>query len=247
MRSQFWAFVEACDETRSHRAVKDLLGLHLRAFGFESYALVTHAPRCDLRSLCVLVCNWKPEAIEHLFAIRFDGAPNPIFRHVEHTMAPLYWSAPTWRPGLECDQRVWLERFCVLVGAEGVTQAVRSNVVGGSCTLIGQGPFDPEAVRACMRIANYAFHQIQFLQRPNIAEADRLTAREHEFLYRAALHGERPSEVARRLGVKVSTVRTLRQKAYGRLDVTSPEEAVWRMIETGQLFRSGRTSKPRSR
>ncbi|MBI1215952.1 MAG: hypothetical protein GC185_09060 [Alphaproteobacteria bacterium] len=247
MRSQFWAFVEACDETRTRREVKDLLAHNLRALGFESYALATHAPRCDLRSLCVLVCNWRPEAIEHLFALRFDGAPNPIFRHVEQTPAPLYWSAPGWRAGLECDQRLWLERFCTLAGPEGVTQAVRSNVACGSCTLVGEGPFDPEIVRAGMRIGNYAFHQVQFLQRPDISEADRLTTREHEFLYRAALHGERPSEVARRLGVKVSTVRTLRQKAYGRLDVTSPEEAVWRMIETGQLFRSGRTGKPRSR
>jgi len=189
MRSRFWAFVEACDEAQSIRAVKDLLAAALRPHGVESYAIMTHVPPRDLGSLAVLVHSWPEEAIAHLF---LDGAINPIFEKIEGTDDPLHWSSSDWGTTLRKDQR------------------------------------------------------IQTLQRPQLRESDRLTQREHECLYRAAIRGERPSAVARELGVKVSTVRTLRQKAYGRLGADSPEQALWRMMETGQLFQGGRKTKRQS-
>ncbi len=247
MRSLFWTFVEICDAANSVRSVSDLLASTLRSAGVGSYALLTHAPRHDLRSLAVVAHNWSMDAIDHLLAQRPDGRLNPIFERIEQTPGALHWTSPHWQASLNRSQHEWLSRFHQLVGREGVSQAMTSIIVGASCSMTSDAPLDPDRVRVCMRIANFAFHQIQFLQRPQLSGQERLTAREHECLYRAAAFGERPSAVARRLGVKVSTIRTLRQKAYGRLDADSPEQAVWRMLETGQLFRSGRRSKPRSR
>ena len=239
--------MEVCDEANSVRSVTDLLSVTLRSVGVGSYALLTHAPPHDLRSLAVVAHNWSKEAIDHLIADRPDGRLNPIFERIEQTPETLHWASTQWQATLSKGQREWLTRFRQLVNGAGVSEAMRSIIVGASCSVISDAPLDPEQLRLCMRIANYAFHQIQFLQRPQLNGPDRLTAREHECLYRAAAFGERPSAVARRLGVKVSTVRTLRQKAYGRLDADSPEQAVWHMLETGQLFRSGRRSKPRAR
>jgi len=247
MRSRFWACVEACDETQSTRAVKDLCASTMRSLGFDAYALVTHAPRGDLRSLGVLVHNWTPDAIDYLFAARPDGAPNPLFDATERTSGPVFWSSPQRRDSLR-KHRAWFVRLRDLVGGgEGVSAAMRSTIVGASCTVAGPGPLDPERVRLCMRIANYAYQQILHLQRPQLSEPERLTTREHELLYRATVLGERPSDVAHQLGVKISTVRTLRQKASIRLDAGSQEQAAWRLLETGQLFRSGRKSRPRTR
>ena len=247
MRSKFWEFVEACDDATSARVVKDMLAVQLQAIGFESYALVSHLPQEDLRHLSVLAHNWSREAIDHLFIERLDGKPNPIFEAAEQSFDVIYWSSPTWESSLIKSQRNWLNRLRKLVGKNGASRAVKSAIVPASCSLTSLSELDSEQVRAGMRIAGIAYHYLQLLQRPTLSEQERLTAREHECLYRAAAYGERPSIVARRLGVKVSTVRTLRQKAYGRLDVDSPEQAVWRMLETGQLFRSGRRKKPRSR
>ncbi len=246
MPPKVWAFAEACDETHSLRAVRDLLGAAVRGLGFDSFVLLTHAPREDLRSLGVLAHSWPVSAIDHLFAAQPDGRINPLFDAVEIARAPVSWSSVQWRAGLNEEQLGWLERLHDLVRGDGVSLAMRCTLVTASCSLTGQGPFRADRVALCMRMANYAFHHIQFLQRPELNESERLTAREHECLYRAAVHGERPSVVARKLGVKVSTVRTLRQKANARLDADSPEQAVWRMLETGQLFRRGRRSKPRT-
>lgn len=245
MRSKFWSFVEACDETPSGRGAKDLLAATLRELGVSAYALAPHAPLQGLGSLGVLIHNWSKEAIDHLFTAQPDGRINPVFEAVERTGACVFWSAP-WAGSLRKDQRDWLIRLGELVGENGVTRAMRSTVVNASCSIASQQPLDAERIRACMRVANYAYHHLLYLQTPQLSEPERLTAREHECLYRAAVHGERPSLVARRLGVKVSTVRTLRQKAYTRLDAESPEQAVWRMIETGQLFRIGRKRRPRT-
>ena len=243
MRSRFWAFVEACDEAQSIRAVKDLLAAALRPHGVESYAIMTHVPPRDLGSLAVLVHSWPEEAIAHLF---LDGAINPIFEKIEGTDDPLHWSSSDWGTTLRKDQRTWLHRLRVLVAGEGVTKSLKSMLVNASCSLTSSSPLQAEQVQLCMHIANYAYQHIQTLQRPQLRESDRLTQREHECLYRAAIRGERPSAVARELGVKVSTVRTLRQKAYGRLGADSPEQALWRMMETGQLFQGGRKTKRQS-
>ncbi len=246
MRSQYWTFVEACEDLTTVRAVKESLVRALGALGVEQFALVTHARPEDIGSLMVLVHNWPAEAIELLWGHFAGESLNPLFAAVEQTDGILGWSSPGWLGALRKDERMWVARLRDLVRGEGASKLVKSTVVNASCSITTQGPADPERVRVCIRIANFAFQQIQFLQRPRLSEAERLTVREHEVMYRAAVFGERPSKVARRLGVKVSTVRTLRQKAYGRLDAESPEQATWRMIETGQLFRGGRKGKPRT-
>lgn len=246
MRSKYWTFVEDCEDVTTVRAVKENLSRALGALGVEQFALVTHARPDDIGSLAVLVHNWPNEAIEHLWS-NFAGASlNPLFEGVEQGDGILSWSSPAWLGTLKKDQRAWMARLRDLVKGNGASKLVKSTVVNASCSITTHAPADPERIRVCLRVANFAFQQIQFLQRPQLSEAERLTVREHEVMYRAAVFGERPSLVARRLGVKVSTVRTLRQKAYGRLDAESPEQATWRMIETGQLFRGGRKGKPRT-
>jgi DNA-binding CsgD family transcriptional regulator len=246
MRSRFWTFMEACDETQSLRAVRELYGSAMRALGIETYALVTHAPLDDLRSLGVAVHNWPADAIGHLFA--GEGGSNPLFDMVEGTTRPFYWRSQARRDPLRRNQRLWINRLSALLGGgEGATAAMRSTIVSASCSVTAAKLPDPEQVRLCMRIAEYTYRQIQHLQRPQLSVPEQLTAREHEFLYRATVLGERPSDVAEQLGVKISTVRTLRQKAGIRLDSGSQEQAAWRMLETGQLFRSGRRVRPRSR
>ena len=246
MLARFWDFAEACDQSHTMRAVRDLLAGAVRDLGFESFALLTHTPRDDARSLSVLVHNWPSSAIDHVFGEAEEGPLNPLFEIVEQAEGPVIWSSLSPQAGLDDVRRAWITQLSARVRGDGVSQAMRSTLVNASCSLVGPPGFRAERVTAGMRMANYAFHHIQYLQRPDLSEAQRLTAREHECLYRAAVCGERPSVVARQLGVKVSTVRTLRQKANARLDADSPEQAVWRMLETGQLFRRGRKSKPRT-
>lgn len=246
MRSKYWAFVDECEDVTTVRAVKDNLSRSLAALGVDYFALMTHARPDDIGSLSVLVHNWPHAAIDHLLSGAAGEALNPLFEGVEQGDGILHWSSPAWLSTLNKHQRAWLARLRELVKGQGASRLVRSTVINASCSIITHAPADAERVRVCLRIANYAFQQIQYLQRPQLTGPERLTVREHEVMYRAAIFGERPSIVARRLGVKVSTVRTLRQKAYGRLDADSPEQATWRMIETGQLFRGGRKGKPRT-
>jgi hypothetical protein len=249
MRSRYWAFMDACDETQTTRSVKDLVASTLREIGVPSFAIVTHAPHEDLRSLGVLVHNWPPAALDFLFSSGKAGDLNTMFAAVEKDEAPLHWPPlHTQREGMKKQQRQWFEKLRELVGQpEGVSQSLRSIIVGASCSLASPERLDPDRVRLCMRIGNYAYRQVLALQKPRLGEAEQLTAREHEFLYRATIGGERPADVASQLDVKITTVRTLRQKASVRLDAGTQEQAAWRMIETGQLFRSGRTTRPRTR
>lgn len=246
MQSRYWSFVEACDEANTVRAARDLLAETIRSIGLDAFAIVTHAPAHDVGSLGVFVHNWPQAAVDHLIARQRDGRCNPLFEAVETSQKPVLWNSGEWRRTLKRDQVQWMDRLGELVKGDGATLAVRTALVTASCSLTGSRPFPADRLKLALRIATYAFHHIQHLQRPPLNEPDRLTLREHECLYRATIHGERPSVVARRLGVKVSTVRTLRQKANGRLDAASSEQAVWRLLETGQLFRCGRKSKPRS-
>lgn len=246
MRSKYWTFVEDCEDATTVRAVKESLSRALNGLGVDQFALATHARPDDIGSLAVLVHNWSEDAMEHLLAGVAGDVLNPLFEGVEQSDAILNWTSSAWLASLKKDQRIWMSRLRELVRGHGASKLVRSTIVNASCSITTPQPADAERVRVCLRIANYAFQQIQFLQRPQLNGPDRLTVREHEVLYRAAVFGERPSLVARRLGVKVSTVRTLRQKAYGRLDAESPEQATWRMIETGQLFQGGRKGKPRT-
>lgn len=245
MRSAFWSFVEACDETRSVDAVRDLLQDAAIRFGFKSYALTTHAPHRDLQSLHVLVHTWKPEAIDHLIARRASGVQNAIFERAEQAEEAFFWASAEWRADLRKHQRAWLDRLAELGGGAGFSQAMQTRLISASCSVIYQREPEPEQLRTWARIANFAIYHIQFLQRPQVGEAERLTDREHECMYRAAILGERPSAIARQLGIKVNTVRRLRQNARERLDAQSLEHLVWRMLESGQLFRRRPKNKPR--
>src|SRR5262249_27222318 len=130
----------------------------------------------------------------------------------------------------------------------GVLQRVHASLVPASCLLAGRDmpPSEP-AMRTVMRAGAYTFQHIVALQRPQPAGQDLLTKREHPCFALAPISGLRPREVARALGVSITTVRSIRQNAAARLGARSPEEVIWRMVETGQLFRPGRTNRPRSR
>jgi len=249
MRSTYWTFVEACDETETVRSVKDLVIATLRDLGVGGFAITTHGKIEDLRSLGVLMHNWPTPAIDWMFAHQADCSPSPLFDAVERKAGPIYWpSLNARRDPARKAQRQWFEQLRERVGQrEGVSQALKSVLVGASCSLTSPARLDPDRVRLCMRIGNYAYHQILELQKPKLEKADQLTAREHELLYRATIFGERPADIASQVDVKISTVRTLRQKASVRLDAGSQEQAVWRMVETGQLFRAGRRTRPRGR
>lgn len=249
MRSHYWAFVEACDTTHSVRGVRDLLIATYRAIGVDGFAIVTHAPASDLRSLGVLVHNWPAKAVDLLYARDPSGFANPLFTAVEATRVPVRWpQADGRRDSMKRAQREWFERLRKLVGdREGVSQELGSIVVSASCSVTSNKRLDAERVRLCMRIGNFAYQYVLALQKPKPTGLETLTPREHEFLSRATLLGEKPAITAEACGVKVTTVRTARQSANKRLDARSPEEAVWRMIETGQLFRSGRKRRPRGR
>lgn len=248
IRSKFWTFVEASDEAKSARAVKDLFASTMRELGFQSWALLTHAPPDELRSLSVVAHNWPPEAIAQLFAGQSGGSLNPLFSAVESTSDWVFWTSSKHRETLKKSHRVWFNRLSAsLGGGEGISGAIRSTVVGASWTITSPTPLEPEGLRAVTRIANHAFQQIAFLQRPHLNETERLTSREHEFLYRATILGQKPGDVAGELGIKDTTVQSVRSKARTRLDAETPEQAAWRLLETGQLFRAGRKGRPRAR
>lgn len=249
MRSAYWSFVEACDEADTIRSVRDLVSATLRNLGVGGFVIATHGKIEDLRSLGVLTHNWPMPAVEWMLAHQQDCSPSPLFEAVERTAGPAYWpSSSARREPARKGQRNWYEQLRERVGQrEGVSQALKSVVVNASCSLTSTARLDPDRVRLCMRIGNYAYQQILELQKPKLEKSDQLTAREHELLYRAAILGERPADVASQVEVKISTVRTLRQKASIRLDAGSQEQAVWRMVETGQLFRAGRRTRPRGR
>ncbi len=249
MRSHYWSFVEACDAIHTVRGVKDLLVATYRQIGVDGFAIVTHFQAGDLRSLAVMVHNWPAKAVDFLYARDPGGYANPLFAAVESIDFPVYWPQTDGRrESMKRAHRDWFDRLRKLVGhREGVSQELRSVIVSASCSVTSSKRLDPERARLCMRIGNYAYQYVLSLQRPKLTGLETLTPREHEFLSRATLLGEKPAITANGCGVKVTSVRTTRQSANKRLDARSPEEAVWRMVETGQLFRSGRKRRPRRR
>lgn len=248
MRSKYWTFLEACDATQSTRSVRDLLVATYRGLGVERFVILTHAHAEDLRSLGVLVHNWPLPAVELLMPRGREELANPLFTALERNSGPVHWPSPGGKREAKRMPRHWFDQLKGQVGQpEGVSQSLRSVIVNASCSLCSPEPLDADRVRLCVRIADAAYQQVLALQKPRLNETDKLTVREHEFLYRATILGERPADVAKQLEVKVSTVRTIRQKASTRLEASSQEQAAWRMIETGQLFHSGRKTKPRAR
>jgi DNA-binding CsgD family transcriptional regulator len=238
-------FIAASEATDKAWVIQQMLVCAVRALGYDRIILTTHAEPAELRSIGVLLHNWPTEGVIHLFGFGRTGDWNPLFKSTEQTDAAIDWR--TLAKSASAIERDWLDRLQTICPGLGVSQRIRSSLVGASCSLIAKevSP-DAGAFRTAMRMATYAYHLVQYLQRPQLGDAQQLTAREQECLYRAIVFGERPSHVARALGVGVNTVRTLRQKASIRLEARSAEEAAWRMIETGQLFHRGRMSKPRS-
>jgi DNA-binding CsgD family transcriptional regulator len=243
----FESFVEACDRATTAGEVERLFIATARLNGIERVALTTHAPPAELGRLSVCAHNWGAAAIAHLY----DGPPdriNPLFEHVERGDDPIYWSAPTFRAGLDRDQSLWMEQLSVLGLRDGVSQRIRTAIAPASCSMTSAwGRHDPAGVRRVVRMAGYALITIMALRRSQAAASDLLTRRERQCLSLAVFSGLRPREVADTLGLSINTVRSIRQSATARLGARSQEETVWRLMESGQLFHRGRFSRPRSR
>ncbi|HYD86056.1 MAG TPA: autoinducer binding domain-containing protein [Vitreimonas sp.] len=242
--SLFDSFADECDRARTPAATGRLFVQAMRRLGFEHVALVTHGAPKQWASLSVFAHNWG-EARAELLAPQREGAFNPIFQGAEAIAEAFAWSDPAFRGALDARGRSWLEEIERAGLMSGVTQRVRGAIVPASCSL-APAREAPIAIARAMRMAAYAFHHIIALQRPKLAQTDLLTQREHDCLSLATLEGLRPREVAAALGVRITTVRSMRQSACLRLGARSQEEAVWRMLETGQLFSRGRSGRPRS-
>jgi DNA-binding CsgD family transcriptional regulator len=240
----FGAFAQACDAVRTAKAAARLLISAAQRLGFERILLTTHVDPKELGSVGVLAHNWDERAVCRLYACARD-ARNPLFEQTERTPDLVYWNQPSFRTQLDPRQLAWMEELSAFGLRDGVSQRVRSSLVPASCSLT-PATGEPASVRWIMRAAAYVFHHIVALQRPRLAESDLLTLREHQCLALATFSGLRPREVAETLGVSVNTVRSMRQSACARLGARSQEEAVWRMVESGQLIPRGRASRPRS-
>jgi DNA-binding CsgD family transcriptional regulator len=130
----------------------------------------------------------------------------------------------------------------------GVSHRIRTAMAPASCSVMSAwDEYDPLSVRRVVRMAGYALSTIMALRRVQAASYDVLTRRERQCLSLAVFSGLRPREVADALGLSINTVRSIRQSATARLGARSQEEAVWRLMESGQLFHRGRFNRPRSR
>jgi len=242
----FEEFAEACDSTRNVRAAARLLVWTGQSLNFQQILLSTHGNAEELGSLAVSAHNCSTDIVAKLRDGE-AGAHNPFFEQAEHSEGLVYWNAPRFRAALGPKQRAWMERLAEAGLKDGVSQIIRSSVAPASLTLAPDGgEAQIGRVRWMMRAGAYALHHMIALQRPQLAPSESLTLREQQCLALATLQGLRPRDVAETLGVSINTVRTMRQSACARLHARSQEEAVWRMVETGQLFARGRVSRPRS-
>jgi DNA-binding CsgD family transcriptional regulator len=243
----FESFVDACDRAATAGEVERLFIATARLHGIEKVALTTHASPAELGRLGVCAHNWSAAAVAHLYG----GSPdriNPLFEHAERAGDPICWSAPTFRARLDPDQSLWMDRLSAFGLRDGVSQRIRTAMAPASCSMTPAGDgCDPAGVRRVMRMAGYALTTIITLRRPQAGGSDLLTRRERQCLSLAVFSGLRPREVAETLGLSINTVRSIRQSASARLGARSQEEAVWRLMESGQLFHRGRFSRPRSR
>lgn len=166
MRSKYWTFVEESEDVTTVRAVRDNLSRALGALGVDQFALVTHARPDDIGSLAVLVHNWPNEAVEHLWGDFVGESLNPLFEGVEQGNGILNWSSAAWLSSLKKDQRAWVARLRDLVRGNGASKLIKSTVVSASCSIATHAPADPERIRVCLRIANFAFQQNSVLAAP---------------------------------------------------------------------------------
>ncbi|HVK82069.1 MAG TPA: helix-turn-helix transcriptional regulator [Verrucomicrobiae bacterium] len=243
-RYRFEDFVEACDCARSPEQVKALLVLTAQQHGFERILLASHGAREHLGAFCVRAHNLGETAHAMLFEA---DKPHPLFSAIEAASGHIVWAeASAWK-GLGADERASIAALFQTCGGQGVwiSKKIRSTFSPASCSLQTGEDLAPGAARAVMRAAFYALYAIADLQRPPMLRADKLTTREQQCMQLAVLHGLRPREVAQALGVSINTVRTLRKSACARLGARSQEEAVWRMVTTGQLFGRGRSGRQR--
>lgn len=234
----FEAVADACDNARSPEAAGRVFLEAARRHGFAAAMLVTHTQSDQLGRFSVCVHNFR-EPVAFIASPVELQTRNPLFDAASASDAPVFWQRVRADPRLPLAQRQWLERLQAHGLETGVTQSLSGAWAPASVSLTPAQPGDQNIARM-MRVALYVFHHIVALQQPKLSQADLLTQREYECLSLAILEGLRPREVARALGVSVNTVRTLRQSAMGRLNARNQEEAVWRMLETGQLFQPGR-------
>lgn len=238
-------FADACDKTRNAAAATRLLVGAARRQGFEKIIVVSHLQPDQVSSFSVRVHNCDAPVIDH-FLSSPSNKTNAILSAVNRGNDLVQWDDRKFRTKLGAGARVWLQRLEALGLKGGVSQRIRTALVPASCSLtLARAEVDEAAIRWVMRAGAYVFHHVIMLQRPQLAPSAVLTFREHQCLALASLAGLRPREVAIELGVSVNTVRSIRQRACARLGARSQEEAVWRMVETGQLFLPGRLSKPR--
>jgi DNA-binding CsgD family transcriptional regulator len=242
----FESFVEACDRARSAGEVERLFIATARLNGVERVALTTHASPDELGRLAVCAHNWGAAGISHLHGGMAERI-NPLFEHAERCDDPVYWNAPAFCSRLDADQVRWMEKLAAFGLLEGVSQRIRTSMAPASCSMtLAWNRRDPDAVQRVVRMAGYALNTIVALRRSCAAASDLLSRRERQCLWLAVFSGLRPREVADTLGLSINTIRSIRQSATARLGARSPEEAVWRLMESGQLFHRGRFSRGRS-
>lgn len=238
-------FFDHCDAARSVAAARRLIVAKAREAGIDHIVITTHFAPGEMGSLGVFIHNWREAAAAHLHA--WSPELNPLFDQAERANAAVYWNGAAFRTDLDARQAAWMDQLTAFGFRDGVTQRIRTILPAASVSLASRDSVgDPVLVRRLVRMASYVFNHVLILQRPAPTETDVLTVREQQCLYLAALEGKRPREVAKELGVSVNTVRSTRQSASQRLGARSPEEMVWRMVETGQLFQRGRIGRPRS-
>lgn len=232
----FDAFADACDDARTASEVESLLATWSLRLGFRYIILTTHCEASALSGFGVRAHNLPASLAAAFFSGPRGGAR--LFFDLAHRGADaVSWTAAVLAKNCAEAERRWLDKIAAADFSSGVAQAVRVSLTPASCILCwGDEPPRAGASRLMFRIASHAFCQIVALQRSRLGERDPLTERERQCLTLATLGGLRPRQVAQRLGISIHTVRSMRQRAHSRLGARSQEEAVWRLMMTGQLF-----------
>lgn len=243
----FSCFVAACNVARTPDGLRDLLASTSAQLGFSRMALLTHDTDEVLQSLSVSIHNWAEADLSAFVAP--SPARHPVFRTVEGAEAVLSWRSTAFQARLSSFERRLLDDWAARGIEHAYTQRIPGSLWPASFTLVAPRNRDVAAddLAWAMRSGMVAFHWAISLQRPLLKKGERLTPREHQAMALASLVGLRPKEVARFTGVSVNTTRTFRQNAMARLLVNSPEEAAWRMLETGQMFARTQLAFPRKR
>ena len=196
------------DDVRS-ACVSALEAEGLQATGYRSaHAMLVAAGAGSLESLVLLDLELPGEsAFEALAAVRALSASTLFVAFTGHAEDEWLFSA--------------LNAGCIgyvlKTDTIPIAQAVRQAAMGGA-------PMTPAIARRV----------VERLHRPNEAQAPSLSPRELAVLTELA-NGYRYEQIASRLGVSLSTVRTHLQHVYAKLGVTTKSEAAARAHRLGLL------------